>query len=92
MFKSKSACAAFLANYDTKYSVKVTFGNMQYDLPPWSVSVLPDCKTAVFNTARVRNRLLLTMGILIFFPVSLQSVGCLSKLVSLSNISLKHLK
>ncbi|OAY53913.1 beta-galactosidase isoform X2 [Manihot esculenta] len=53
VFKSKSSCAAFLANYDTKYSVKVTFGNGQYDLPPWSISILPDCKTAVFNTARV---------------------------------------
>ncbi|KAJ4831119.1 hypothetical protein Tsubulata_010635 [Turnera subulata] len=53
VFKTASSCAAFLANYDTKYSVKVTFGNMQYDLPPWSISVLPDCKTAVYNTARV---------------------------------------
>ncbi|XWS17401.1 hypothetical protein CRYUN_Cryun33cG0064200 [Craigia yunnanensis] len=54
VFKSKSgACAAFLANYDTKYSVKVTFGNVQYDLPRWSISILPDCKTAVFNTARL---------------------------------------
>ncbi|GLT79074.1 hypothetical protein SLA2020_505820 [Shorea laevis] len=54
VFKSKSgACAAFLANYDTKSPAKVTFGNKQYDLPPWSISVLPDCKTAVFNTARV---------------------------------------
>ncbi|KAF2318146.1 hypothetical protein GH714_001121 [Hevea brasiliensis] len=41
------------ANYDTKYSVKVTFGSGQYDLPPWSISILPDCKTAVFNTARL---------------------------------------
>ncbi|KAJ9167950.1 hypothetical protein P3X46_019537 [Hevea brasiliensis] len=53
VFKSKSSCAAFLANYDTKYSVKVTFGSGQYDLPPWSISILPDCKTAVFNTARL---------------------------------------
>ncbi|OMO67301.1 hypothetical protein CCACVL1_20626 [Corchorus capsularis] len=54
VFRSKSgACAAFLANYDTKYSVKVTFGNAQYDLPRWSISILPDCKTAVFNTARI---------------------------------------
>ncbi|OMO91660.1 hypothetical protein COLO4_18204 [Corchorus olitorius] len=54
VFRSKSgACAAFLANYDTKYSVKVTFGNVQYDLPRWSISILPDCKTAVFNTARI---------------------------------------
>ncbi|KAK4602645.1 hypothetical protein RGQ29_011601 [Quercus rubra] len=54
VFKSKSgACAAFLANYDTSSSAKVSFGNAQYDLPPWSISILPDCKTAVFNTARI---------------------------------------
>ncbi|KAJ7955885.1 Beta-galactosidase [Quillaja saponaria] len=54
VFKTKSGtCSAFLANYDTKYSVKVTFGNAPYDLPPWSISILPDCKTAVYNTARI---------------------------------------
>ncbi|KAE8712547.1 Beta-galactosidase [Hibiscus syriacus] len=53
VFRSRSACSAFLANYDTKYSVKVMFGKVQYDLPRWSISILPDCKTAVFNTARV---------------------------------------
>ncbi|KAK8602320.1 hypothetical protein V6N12_052131 [Hibiscus sabdariffa] len=54
VFSSKSgACAAFLANYDNKYSVNVTFGNAQYELPRWSISILPDCKTTVFNTARL---------------------------------------
>ncbi|RZB71805.1 Beta-galactosidase isoform B [Glycine soja] len=53
VFKTSGACAAFLANYDTKSSAAVKFGNGQYDLPPWSISILPDCKTAVFNTARL---------------------------------------
>ncbi|KAF7142336.1 hypothetical protein RHSIM_Rhsim05G0021700 [Rhododendron simsii] len=56
VFQSKSACAAFLANYDTNSAAKITFQNMQYDLPPWSVSILPDCKNAVFNTARVSSQ------------------------------------
>ncbi|KAK4756926.1 hypothetical protein SAY87_007053 [Trapa incisa] len=47
------ACAAFLANYDTEYSVKVTFWNTEYELPPWSISILPDCKNVVFNSARI---------------------------------------
>lgn len=56
VYRSKSgACAAFLSNYDSKYSVKVTFQNRQYDLPPWSISILPDCKTAVYNTARISS-------------------------------------
>ncbi|KAL6345256.1 hypothetical protein AAG906_015739 [Vitis piasezkii] len=46
-------CAAFLSNYDTKSSARVMFNNMHYNLPPWSISILPDCRNAVFNTAKV---------------------------------------
>lgn len=54
MYNTNSgACAAFLANYDTKSAATVTFGNGKYDLPPWSISILPDCKTVAFNTAKV---------------------------------------
>ncbi|KAG8376142.1 hypothetical protein BUALT_Bualt09G0032500 [Buddleja alternifolia] len=57
VFKSKSgACSAFLSNYNPTYSTKLTFRNMQYDLPPWSISILPDCKTAVYNTARISSK------------------------------------
>ncbi|XP_047330591.1 beta-galactosidase-like isoform X1 [Impatiens glandulifera] len=55
VFQSKIACAAFLANYDSKYSSKITFWNKEYSLPPWSISILPDCKTEVFNTAKVTS-------------------------------------
>ncbi|KAG5595644.1 hypothetical protein H5410_036876 [Solanum commersonii] len=57
VYSSKSGvCAAFLSNYDPTFSVKVTFQNMQYDLPPRSISILPDCRTAVYNTARVMKQ------------------------------------
>ncbi|KAG5062218.1 hypothetical protein JHK85_003401 [Glycine max] len=46
-------CAAFLSNYDSKSSARVMFNNMHYSLPPWSVSILPDCRNVVFNTAKV---------------------------------------
>lgn len=56
VFESKTGdCAAFLANYDEKSEAKVNFRNVEYDLPPWSISILPGCKNAVYNTARVRN-------------------------------------
>lgn len=56
VFKSKSgACAAFLANYNSNSYARVSFGNMHYNLPPWSISILPDCKNTVYNTARVRK-------------------------------------
>ncbi|THU48761.1 hypothetical protein C4D60_Mb06t02430 [Musa balbisiana] len=54
VFRSKSgSCAAFLSNYNPRSYATVTFNRMKYDIPPWSISVLPDCKTTVFNTARV---------------------------------------
>ncbi|KAM7259914.1 hypothetical protein ACFE04_015655 [Oxalis oulophora] len=53
VYRSKAGCAAFLANYDSKWTATVNFANRKYYLPPWSVSILPDCRTEVFNTARL---------------------------------------
>ncbi|KDP41747.1 hypothetical protein JCGZ_26765 [Jatropha curcas] len=54
VFSSKSGdCAAFLSNYNPKVTARVTFNNLHYSLPPWSISILPDCKNDVFNTAKV---------------------------------------
>ncbi|KAG5145004.1 hypothetical protein JHK84_030547 [Glycine max] len=54
VYTTKSGdCAAFLSNFDTKSSVRVMFNNMHYNLPPWSISILPDCRNVVFNTAKV---------------------------------------
>ncbi|GLJ24399.1 hypothetical protein SUGI_0466000 [Cryptomeria japonica] len=46
-------CAAFLSNMNPTSGVTLNFQNMTYSLPAWSVSILPDCKTVVFNTANV---------------------------------------
>ncbi|KAJ8442581.1 hypothetical protein Cgig2_026523 [Carnegiea gigantea] len=46
-------CAAFLSNFNPTSAVTVTFNNVHYDLPAWSISILPDCRNVVFNTARV---------------------------------------
>jgi beta-galactosidase len=54
VFKSKTSCAAFLSNYDTSSAARVMFRGFPYDLPPWSVSILPDCKTEYYNTAKIR--------------------------------------
>ncbi|KAK4858681.1 hypothetical protein QYF36_020391 [Acer negundo] len=52
-YKSSNECAAFLANYDNSADANVTFNGISYFLPAWSVSILPDCKNVVFNTAKV---------------------------------------
>ncbi|KAJ9561132.1 hypothetical protein OSB04_006292 [Centaurea solstitialis] len=54
VFSSKTGgCAAFLANYHINSSATVVFRNNHYTLPPWSISILPDCKRVAFNTAQV---------------------------------------
>ncbi|KAJ0246091.1 Beta-galactosidase 4 [Hirschfeldia incana] len=53
VFWSKSSCAAFLSNNDVNSAARVMFRGFPYDLPPWSVSILPDCKTEYYNTAKV---------------------------------------
>ncbi|KAK6141932.1 hypothetical protein DH2020_024321 [Rehmannia glutinosa] len=48
-------CAAFLANWDGQLDSNVYFNGNYYDLPAWSVSILPDCKNVVYNTAKVNS-------------------------------------
>ncbi|XP_020259719.1 beta-galactosidase 8 isoform X2 [Asparagus officinalis] len=56
VYKTGSAsCAAFLANIGTS-DASVTFNGKSYHLPAWSVSILPDCKTVVFNTAQINSQ------------------------------------
>uniref|UniRef100_A0A7N2LVH0 beta-galactosidase n=1 Tax=Quercus lobata TaxID=97700 RepID=A0A7N2LVH0_QUELO len=51
--KTSNDCAAFLANYDSSLDANVTFNGNSYFLPAWSVSILPDCKNVISNTAKV---------------------------------------
>ncbi|CAH9079561.1 unnamed protein product [Cuscuta epithymum] len=53
VFSTSGECAAFLSNFHLNSSATVTFNKKQYTLPPWSTSILPDCKNAIFNTATV---------------------------------------
>ncbi|QHN96362.1 Beta-galactosidase [Arachis hypogaea] len=52
VYKIDNVCAAFLANINTTIDVIVNFSGNSYQLPAWSVSILPDCKNVVFNTAK----------------------------------------
>ncbi|URE13790.1 Glycosyl hydrolases family 35 [Musa troglodytarum] len=56
IFEDSGKCVAFLANVDEKNDKLVIFRNVPYNLPAWSVSILPDCKNVVFNTAKVRSQ------------------------------------
>ncbi|KAK6938378.1 D-galactoside/L-rhamnose binding SUEL lectin domain [Dillenia turbinata] len=50
-------CTAFLVNNDSRNDVQVVFQNSSYLLPRKSISILPDCKNVVFNTAKVIPKL-----------------------------------
>lgn len=52
---ASGGCVAFLANIDDKNDKTVDFQNVSYKLPAWSVSILPDCKNVVYNTAKVMS-------------------------------------
>ncbi|XP_061342159.1 beta-galactosidase 13-like [Gastrolobium bilobum] len=47
------SCAAFITNNHTKAEKTINFRGSDYYLPPRSISILPDCKTVVFNTQNI---------------------------------------
>lgn len=53
----KGECAAFLVNTDEESDAEVQFQNQAYKLPRLSISILPDCKTVAFNTAKASIRM-----------------------------------
>ncbi|ERN05588.1 hypothetical protein AMTRI_Chr12g267700 [Amborella trichopoda] len=50
------ASSCFLSNTNTTNDATVTFQGIQYFLPAWSVSILPDCKQVAYNTAKVTTQ------------------------------------
>lgn len=49
-----NVCVAFLTNTNRKEDGRVSFRGEEYYLPRRSISILPDCKTVVFNSQRVK--------------------------------------
>ncbi|GMY05449.1 beta-galactosidase 13-like [Fagus crenata] len=46
-------CSAFLTNNNSRLPATVSFGGKEHYLPPRSISILPDCKTVVYNTQTI---------------------------------------
>ncbi|KAL5974513.1 hypothetical protein ACLOJK_031178 [Asimina triloba] len=58
MYKSPNGTAGcFLANQNERSDATVNFQGNSYSIPAWSVSILPDCKTVAYNTAKVTNQI-----------------------------------
>lgn len=56
-------CAAFITNNHSTEAATISFRGSNYFLPAHSISVLPDCKTVVYNTQSVINYLLIIIPI-----------------------------
>ncbi|KAK7323399.1 hypothetical protein VNO77_26871 [Canavalia gladiata] len=54
VYKTGVVCVAFLANI-SKSDATVNFNGTSYHLVAWSVSILPDCKNVVLNTAKINS-------------------------------------
>ncbi|KAL6884590.1 hypothetical protein ACP4OV_010526 [Aristida adscensionis] len=55
-FGDSSAC--FINNQFDDKDVNVTLDGATHLIPAWSVSILPDCKTVAYNTAKVKTQML----------------------------------
>lgn len=53
IYEGPDACAAFLNNNRSRLPATVNFRGGEYYLPPKSISILPDCKTVVYNTMTI---------------------------------------
>ncbi|KVH94050.1 hypothetical protein Ccrd_003907 [Cynara cardunculus var. scolymus] len=54
-YKTSDGSGCFLSNTNTTADAMVNFQGAWYDVPAWSVSVLPDCKNEAYNTAKVNT-------------------------------------
>ncbi|CAK9146017.1 unnamed protein product [Ilex paraguariensis] len=48
--------ACFFGNANETDNMTITFEGNKYTVPAWSVSILPECQTVVYNTAQVNRQ------------------------------------
>ncbi|GJT57174.1 beta-galactosidase 8 [Tanacetum coccineum] len=80
VYKTSSTCVAFLANIDKQHDAIASYNGRSYHLPAWSVSILPDCKHVVYNTAKVNYMATVQR----FVPASVGDEFSVSKAISLN--------
>ncbi|KAF6140957.1 hypothetical protein GIB67_030168 [Kingdonia uniflora] len=52
VFSSKEGgCTTFLTNHNLEFGAKVVYNNKHYNLPPWLISIHPDCKKVAIQLA-----------------------------------------
>ncbi|KAA8516637.1 hypothetical protein F0562_016857 [Nyssa sinensis] len=56
IFKYSGKRVCFFGNANNEEDITISFEGTNYTIPAWSVSILPDCFTEVYNTARVNTQ------------------------------------
>ncbi|XP_075475335.1 beta-galactosidase 15-like [Primulina tabacum] len=55
-FKYNGVSSCFLGNANSSSDATINYNGVDYRVPAWSVSILPDCKTEAYNTAKVNTQ------------------------------------
>ncbi|KAK3213352.1 hypothetical protein Dsin_018058 [Dipteronia sinensis] len=53
IYATEEGSGCFFGNANTTTDATITFQGSEYVVPAWSVSILPDCKSEEYNTAKV---------------------------------------
>ncbi|KAJ6392875.1 hypothetical protein OIU77_022372 [Salix suchowensis] len=56
IYSKDGGSSCFLANVDPGNDKAINFQGMNYTVPAWSVSILPDCQNVAYNTAKVSTQ------------------------------------
>ncbi|XP_059634689.1 beta-galactosidase 15-like [Cornus florida] len=56
IYATNDTSSCFISNSNTTTDATVNFQGSKYNVPAWSVSILPDCKNEVYNSAKVNTQ------------------------------------
>lgn len=56
VYSTNEGSSCFIGNVNATANALVNFQGNDYNVPAWSVSVLPDCKKEAYNTAKVNTQ------------------------------------
>ncbi|GFY98543.1 beta-galactosidase 15 [Actinidia rufa] len=56
IYATNETASCFFGNINTTSDATIHFQGTEYNVPAWSVSILPDCKNEVYNTAKVNTQ------------------------------------
>ncbi|KAF2547532.1 hypothetical protein F2Q70_00021476 [Brassica cretica] len=56
IYKTEGGSSCFFGNVNESSDATINFQGETYVVPTWSVSILPDCRTEVYNTAKINTQ------------------------------------